>query len=470
MKITAQYQRSALQATYGCGTILRFMAFTLVLGYATSIPAVAQQGTWVKIDSSYGTAFKSITCLDDEHCIVCGDSAISGLSFVRITTNGGKTWKTLLSDTLNLTPTPQGDRILSFHQAAYPSRSKIIVMADSGIGFRSNNGGSTWDTFRLSIDDSPGRNGKIFMLDTMNGYIHSGRKMFQTFDGGNSWQQITLPDTVKSFSITRTILITKDSIILSMNKGLPVVAVMILRSYDAGKTWDYNYAPQIQQIPGAAIHFPDAQYGFAVGYQRTGEGDYALDLYTSTTDGGRTWAPIQKTWRDPALGLSNVKFRDRLNGIAVGGQGKVLRTTDGGQTWNKQPTPLDTHSIVNIASLEFPSLNTAYVGGWQFLLRWIPEVSDISTDHGTALHSPASVSVIYSNALPIVVANLRKAGDVRFEVVNTMGKKVIEGRVGMVDVGVLQRPLSTTLPSGKYFVQLFVDNALLGSAEYAVAR
>lgn len=449
-------------------SVLRQSVCALFLLCCASIPGIAQQGRWVKIDSSYGTKFASITCLDDKHCIVCGDSAISGYSFVRQTSDGGKTWKTLLEDSISLIPTPQGDYLLRFYQAAYPSRSTIIAIADSGIVFRSNNAGITWDTLRLPVDNSPARNGKVFMLDTLHGYILSGRKVFQTFDGSNSWQQMILPDTVKKFSIAAIIPITKDTILLSAYIGLPAVTAMMLRSYDAGKTWDYNYAPSILQA--GIMHFPDAQFGFAVGYQRTGEGDRALDLHTNTTDGGRTWTPIQKYWRDPALGLSQVKFRDRLNGIVAGGQGKVLRTTDGGITWNQQPTPLDTHSIVNIGSLEFPSLNTAYVGGWQFLLRWFPEPSDVSTGNSSAPHSPEPVSVIYSNNLPIIITNMKKAGDVRLEVVNIMGQTVMEDRIGMTDVGVLQRPLSTALSSGKYFVQVFVDNVLLGSTEYSVAR
>ncbi|MBK8912259.1 MAG: hypothetical protein IPM61_13125 [Chlorobi bacterium] len=449
-----------------------FSSFLLLILWLclASIPTTAQQGKWVKIDSSYGTAFRSITCLDDEHCIVCGDSAIQGLSFARRTTDGGKSWTTLLYDTLSLIPLPQGDEVFQFHQAAYPTLSTIFIIGDSGLVFRTKNSGQSWDSVRLPIENSPGKNGTIVMHDSIHGYVVAGSKIFRTVDGGNNWQPVVVPDSVKGFSIGAVIPISSDTIFFLMNKGLPVVAKMFLRTYDGGKTWDAHSSPELKQITTGAIDFPDAQYGFAAGYERTGKADNALDLHTKTTDGGKTWTPLQKLWRDPALGLFDISFLDRRNGIATGGQGKIVRTTDGGETWVQQQTPLDTHSIVNINSLAFPSLNTAYVSGWQFLLRWYPEQSDVSTeiDASTLAAEPLSVGIV--NNQPVISATMKSPGAVRFEVVTVMGEKILEEQIGFVDAGVLHHPLSSRLPAGKYFVQLFVDQNLLGSTGFTVVR
>ncbi len=52
-----------------------------------------------------------------------------------------------------------------------------------------------------------------------------------------------------------------------------------------------------------------------------------------TTDGGTTWKQqTSGTTED----LYDVSFTDSDNGTAVGSDGTILRTTDGGTTWTRQ--------------------------------------------------------------------------------------------------------------------------------------
>jgi len=57
-----------------------------------------------------------------------------------------------------------------------------------------------------------------------------------------------------------------------------------------------------------------------------------------TTDGGRTWEPV----RSPAASwsLSAVYFRDRREGWAVGFGGQILHSADGGLSWEAQASPV----------------------------------------------------------------------------------------------------------------------------------
>ena len=105
---------------------------------------------------------------------------------------------------------------------------------------------------------------------------------------------------------------------------------MVLLSDDDGRSWR-----QAQQVPVRsglnAVAFADAKSGWAVGH------DGAILL---TVDGGEHWA-LQRFDDTSDQPLFSVYFSDARHGIAVGLWSLVRATTDGGSTWNavKLPPP-----------------------------------------------------------------------------------------------------------------------------------
>ena len=90
---------------------------------------------------------------------------------------------------------------------------------------------------------------------------------------------------------------------------------------DGGWEW-YNPAPQGNGL--LAVRFVNGNTGWAVGANGTVLG---------TTDGGESWR------RQPSgtnKGLLCVRFLDDKTGWAVGDGGVIIKTTDGGSTWEKQ--------------------------------------------------------------------------------------------------------------------------------------
>jgi hypothetical protein len=76
-----------------------------------------------------------------------------------------------------------------------------------------------------------------------------------------------------------------------------------------------------------AIDFVDPLYGWAVG----------LDgRVLATTNGGVNWFPQQSLTTNA---LNAVDFIDRSNGWVVGDWGRILRTTNGGSSWVTQISP-----------------------------------------------------------------------------------------------------------------------------------
>jgi len=107
---------------------------------------------------------------------------------------------------------------------------------------------------------------------------------------------------------------------------------IILHTSDGGKTWAAQDSGLLdpaenfdlvmaEDISLNRIHFVDPYYGWACG-------EWGIVL--RTTDGGETWELLD-TGVDKTL--FDLDFVTRDLGIAVGIDGVVIRTTDGGETW-----------------------------------------------------------------------------------------------------------------------------------------
>ncbi|MCP3711814.1 YCF48-related protein [Paraburkholderia sp. CNPSo 3274] len=114
--------------------------------------------------------------------------------------------------------------------------------------------------------------------------------------------------------------------------GSRIVAVgehgVIILSDDEGKTWrQSNEVPVSATL--SAVTFTDARHGWAVGQ---------WGVILATNDGGETW---RKQRMDLSVDqpLFSVLFTNSQDGIAVGLWSLMLATHDGGKTWAKVTVP-----------------------------------------------------------------------------------------------------------------------------------
>ena len=84
-------------------------------------------------------------------------------------------------------------------------------------------------------------------------------------------------------------------------------------------------------------------------------GDFGTVI--KTTDGGDSW-DVQHHAGGTAFGLNSVYFIDELNGWAVGGN-VLIRTIDGGNTWNQ----IKTDTTLGYNSVYFVDVDTGFVFG-----------------------------------------------------------------------------------------------------------
>lgn len=130
--------------------------------------------------------------------------------------------------------------------------------------------------------------------------------------------------------------------------GAQLVAVgergHILLSSDAGRTWQQRPVPTRATL--TSVWFADDRHGWAAGHDST---------ILRTTDGGTTW---EKVYDDPAgaAPILDLWFRDAARGYAIGAYGLFLTTTDGGATWESTPLPATAGTAVDLHLNQLRSL------------------------------------------------------------------------------------------------------------------
>lgn len=144
-------------------------------------------------------------------------------------------------------------------------------------------------------------------------FVGSGGTVIKTTDRGETW-------TVQSLGIYKELY---SVFFNNESTGWIAGGGTIYKSTDGGDTWKEK--PDGVDASLKAVHFIDANTGWAVGSKRT---------IIKTIDGGETWESQFSTTQTGSL--DNVWFIDAQTGMAAGWdpEGRLFRTTDGGQTWS----------------------------------------------------------------------------------------------------------------------------------------
>jgi len=95
----------------------------------------------------------------------------------------------------------------------------------------------------------------------------------------------------------------------------------VLTSTDQGRSWRQAEVETRALLTGVVMH--DARLGWAVGHD---------EVVVRTRDGGLTWQRVHYA-PEHEKPLLDVWFADAQTGLAVGAYGGLLATSDGGDTW-----------------------------------------------------------------------------------------------------------------------------------------
>ncbi|MCX5831966.1 MAG: YCF48-related protein [Deltaproteobacteria bacterium] len=134
-----------------------------------------------------------------------------------------------------------------------------------------------------------------------------------TADGGKTWSR---QDTGTDYTLSSIHFVDEKNGWAVGDEGI------IINTKDGGKTWAKQKSPISYFLMG--VHFANVQKGWIVTERTT---------ILHTKDGGKTWV---KQFSDLDYILKSVRFCDDKNGWAVGEYGFVYHTDDGGTSWKKQ--------------------------------------------------------------------------------------------------------------------------------------
>ena len=208
--------------------------------------------------------------------------------------------------------------------------------------------GQTYTWKQLDTAPYPGKQDDIsFINENMGWYVNGYGRIYHTTDGGVTWKK----QFEQEGTFFRTITFLDENIGFAGTVGtdyFPNVtdSIPLYGTQDGGKTWTpvAYQGPYVKGLCGMdVVKEPFINHGvldtryhlFAVG--RVGGPANML----ASHDGGKTW--IATPLNDRTSMLLDIKMLNKQEGIACGASSEdvtqshalILRTTDGGQTWQK---------------------------------------------------------------------------------------------------------------------------------------
>ncbi|MEO0078174.1 MAG: YCF48-related protein [candidate division WOR-3 bacterium] len=207
-----------------------------------------------------------------------------------------------------------------------------------------------------------------------------------TSDRGETWRKLPFPDS-NSVSLGGVFFVSPDRGWVVGSSGY------ISRTTDAGITWARQTSPVSRKL--GRVHFVSEQTGWITGGWNDG-GQYLL---LKTTNGGTTWQNL--SFGSDCYSCEDIWFADSLNGWLVGQNSSInpfiQHTTDGGATWSLQSAPIPSGNGP-VSSVCFPTPTT----GWAVVSSIYQSPSGTilhTTDGGTTWTAQGSTGLHYNYAL-----------------------------------------------------------------------
>jgi photosystem II stability/assembly factor-like uncharacterized protein len=195
----------------------------------------------------------------------------------------------------------------------------------------------------------------------------AGGTVLRTADGGATWQQLIVPGAEKLDFRDIDAMDEKTAYVLSIGDG---EASRIFKTTDAGATWTEQFVNRDPKGFFDAMAFWNRDRGVA--FSDSAEGQFHI---LTTRDGGRAWSRIPPSSLPRALDNEGAFAASGTNvavfgsnhvwiGTGAASEARVLRSTDGGSTWQIAKTPLAAGPSSGIFSIAFrDTLHGIVVGG-----------------------------------------------------------------------------------------------------------
>lgn len=262
------------------------------------------------------------------------------------------------------------------------------------------------NVFRYSSADGGALNAACFVDANTGWAVGDGGKILHTRDGGATWTPQSSPtrvdlkgvcfvDTNRGWAVgaEESILVTTNGgrqwRLQVYNPGSPLtlnaIAMLpegfgwaagagglLLSTENAGRLWIYEDAGTMNEI--RSLYLRDVRTAWM-----TGNG-----VFRRTTDGFEWTAMTVPS--GASADLRSIWFVSPTQGFAVGANGTLLQTVDGGTKWTRKTVPATSGVLLN--SICFPTPTAGWIAGAGGLLRqttdggltWTPATSPVTAD------------------------------------------------------------------------------------------
>lgn len=264
---------------------------------------------WETQDSVIGSWCEALYAIDSLTVVYADDPR-----GIRRTSDGGTNWYTVDSEDYYYFDFKFVNNLLGF--AACGSVSSI----DSGIVRRTIDGGETWTSIASVYFPNDGYEFEgISFADSLNGWAVSYTGwVYNSTDGGFSW---SFQDSV-GISNNFPYVPCRDIQFTTLDSGWVVGGLsgetLLSRTSDGGQTW---FTEILSGCSIREIEMINSQVGWYAG------ANYVMNI-AKTTNGGNTWVN-QLT----QAGFESISMANENVGYAVGDNGRVYKTTNGGVTF-----------------------------------------------------------------------------------------------------------------------------------------
>ena len=278
--------------------------------------ALANDG-WYAQTSPVTTTLNGVDFVDADHGWICGDDGV-----ILRTSDGGEHWGVQFSGTT--------------------ANLKSISFADLQVGFavgagkiqlKTTNGGTSWQTIHGEEQDLPWEAVQaldaehVWCVGTTIGSPYTSGAIEWSTNGGTTWAGygvpcVDVPPHYYCGTAMQAVSVVNPQVAFFSGYRMRYdysTDGIVYKTTDGGATF--------QQLVGHGTGCPGIQFlNPFVGYVTDGQ-------MNKSTDGGVTWE-----YHDLGYVAWHLSFVDTERGWVVGWGGNVVRTTDGGDTWDTQAT------------------------------------------------------------------------------------------------------------------------------------
>ena len=219
---------------------------------------------------------------------------------------------------------------------SFPNEEEGWASGRHGEILHTSDGGLTWEIQDSGVDYSLPC---IYFLDTENGWaVGDEGTIVHTKDGGKTWEKQKSP---VSFYLMGVFFVTP------MQGWIVTERTHILKTDDGGQTWEIEFKDEDFIL--RCVSFADEIHGWAAG-------EYGYIYHTA--DGGKTWEHQAGFYRiaeeeyeiEGGKFIFDIEAVDRETVWATGIDGYVIKTENGGKSWQEIDVRLEGTTLFTVAS------------------------------------------------------------------------------------------------------------------------